>query len=507
MRTALLKARWLHGWLLTIVAGSVVTAMEAADTDAAAKIPFHAQGEKAGEPTQNSIILLTRLTAVEKGEIERDVPGLDGRARFELAETPDFKSPRMTPWGEATKDNDHIVKQAVTGLEPGRDYWYRVHITDASGEGKRVGPTRSFKTAPLANQRRNVRFAVITGQGYATRDNDRGHVAYHGIDKLGIDFIALTGDTVYYDGPAGGIPKGPLAVGSQDITGSWPRSAEIVERDDRRRSQALAAQTLARHVCAADPARVLREVRRLLADGRPRLPQRRLVGALRARPVRFSPAKSGSRTDVPHGSLGHGSANLALGRAAISRQAEQPATLWGREQFDWLVKSLAESDAVFKVIVSSSPVVGSARGGGYKTPPGSRTDNHGYPPFLEERKAFFDRVRESGVKDVYLVCGDRHAKYHTRGRQSRIHEFCCGSLSVKHGARGNYWPDQDVSGLVDVLHDLDLERTGGFLCVDVDVADETRRPTIAFTFHDPDGNKLDGWLFSNKIKVRERQLK
>ena len=169
------------------------------------------------------------------------------------------------------------------------------------------------------------------------------------------------------------------------------------------------------------------------------------------------------------------------------------------------MKSLAESDAVFKVLISPSPVVGSGRGGGYNPPPGSRSDNHGYPPFLEERKAFFDQIRESGVKDVYFVCGDRHAKYHNRGKESRIHEFCCGSLSVKHGARGNFWPDEDVSGLVDVLHDLDLNRTGGFLCVDVDIADEARRPTIEFTFHDPDGNKLDGWLFSNKVKLREEE--
>ncbi|MDP7304291.1 MAG: PhoD-like phosphatase N-terminal domain-containing protein, partial [Pirellulaceae bacterium] len=172
-----------------------------------AKVPFHAQGEKSGDPTQTSIILLTRLTAVEKGEIEQDVPGMDGRAHFEVSETPGFKASRMTPWVEATKDNDHTIKQTVTKLKSGRDYWYRVHITDVSGKGKRVGPARSFKTAPSADEQRNVRFAVITGQGYATRDNDRGHVTYHGIDKLGIDFIALTGDTVYYDGPAGGIPK------------------------------------------------------------------------------------------------------------------------------------------------------------------------------------------------------------------------------------------------------------------------------------------------------------
>ncbi len=132
-----------------------------ADSD---RVPFHAQGERAGNPTQDSVILLTRLTAVEEGEIECDVPGMDGRACFEISETPDFKDSRLTPWTEATKENDHTIKQTVTGLEPGRDYWYRVHITDASAGGERVGSARAFKTAPSADQPRNVRFVAITGR-------------------------------------------------------------------------------------------------------------------------------------------------------------------------------------------------------------------------------------------------------------------------------------------------------------------------------------------------------
>ena len=470
-----------------------------------AKVPFHAQGEKSGDPTQTSIILLTRLTAVEEGEIEQDVPGMDGRAHFEVSETPSFKASRMTPWVEAAKDNDHTIKQTVTKLKPGRDYWYRVHITDVSGKGKRVGPARSFKTAPSADEQRNVRFAVITGQGYATRDSDRGHVAYHGIDKLGIDFIALTGDTVYYDGPAGGIPKSlwpPGVESSREVHRAVRKLLNEMTDDNavlwlRKHWHAMYALPIQReffgkyagywemddHDYRSDDWSTHYKPGLLVFREQNPVPERTY------RTVRW----------------GKGLQIWFLEGREFRNKEIRPATLWGREQFGWLVKSLAESDAVFKVLVSPSPVVGSGRGGGYNPPPGSRSDNHGYPPFLEERQAFFDQIIESGVKDVYFVCGDRHAKYHNRGKKSRIHEFCCGSLSVKHGARGNFWPNEDVSGLVDVLHDLDLDRTGGFLCVDVDVADETRRPTIAFTFYDPDGNKLDGWLFSNKVKLRERK--
>jgi len=127
---------------------------------------------------------------------------------------------------------------------------------------------------------------------------------------------------------------------------------------------------------------------------------------------------------------------------------------------------------------------------------GPYSDNHTHSPFLEERAAFFNQIGERGVTDVYVICGDRHSKYHTRSKEYGIHEFCCGALSAKHGARGNSAPGEDKSGLVDLLHDLDLHRTGGFLCVEVNFADQNRKPTLMFTHYDPDGNKLAGWLFA-----------
>jgi hypothetical protein len=182
---------------------------------------------------------------------------------------------------------------------------------------------------------------------------------------------------------------------------------------------------------------------------------------------------------------------LLEGRECRNRKAKPP-TIWGREQFDWLVKSLAESDAVFKVLISPSPVVGS----GMHPTTGPYSDNHTHAPFLEERAAFFGQIRERGVTDLYVICGDRHSKYHTRSKEYGIHESCCGALSAKHGARGNFAPGEDKSGLVDLLHDPDPHRTGGFLCVEVNIANQDRKPTIVFTHYGAKGNKLAGWLFS-----------
>jgi len=489
-----MKKNVIHAVAVVALIGSVAMwpTLTPAKSNDSSRIPFHAQGEKAGDPTQDSVILLTRLTAVEEGEIECDVPGMDGRARFEISKTPDFKDSRMTPWANATNEKDHTIKQTVTGLKPGSDYCYRVHITDASAGGERVGPARAFKTAPSADQPRNVRFAAITGQGYQTRDDDRGHHAYLAMEKLGIDFIALTGDTVYYDGPAGGVPKSlwpPGVESSREVHRAVVKLLREMTDDEavlwlRKHWHAIYALPIQReffgqfagywevddHDYRTDNCSEYYKPGSIVFREQNPVPERTY------RTVRW-----GKGLQIW----------LLEGRELRNRNAEPP-TIWGREQFGWLVESLAESDAAFKVLISPSPIVGS----GMHPTDGPYSDNHTHEPFLAERAAFFNKITERGVTDLYVICGDRHSKYHTRSKEYGVHEFCVGALSAKHGARGNFAPAEDKSGLVDLLHDFDPNRTGGFLCVEVEFADQHRKPTLAFTHYDADGNKLAGWLFS-----------
>ena len=86
---------------------------------------FHAQGEMAGEVTQSSVILQSRLTSVSQ-LTEGDLPGIAGVARFELSERNDFRSARMTGWLTAQPENDFIVKVKVDDLKPATRYFYRL---------------------------------------------------------------------------------------------------------------------------------------------------------------------------------------------------------------------------------------------------------------------------------------------------------------------------------------------------------------------------------------------
>ena len=60
-------------------------------TPAPAAEIHHAQGEMAGEPTANSVLLQSRLTAIPGPELdaEGDVPGSSGVACFEWSESAD----------------------------------------------------------------------------------------------------------------------------------------------------------------------------------------------------------------------------------------------------------------------------------------------------------------------------------------------------------------------------------------------------------------------------------
>src|SRR5687767_11656483 len=71
-----------------------------------------AQGVLAGEVTAASVILQTRLTAVEK-LTDGDVAGAAGVARFEIALADSFANTRQTAWTNATAQGDFIVKAHV----------------------------------------------------------------------------------------------------------------------------------------------------------------------------------------------------------------------------------------------------------------------------------------------------------------------------------------------------------------------------------------------------------
>jgi alkaline phosphatase/alkaline phosphatase D len=156
-------------------------------------------------------------------------------------------------------------------------------------------------------------------------------------------------------------------------------------------------------------------------------------------------------------------------------------TLWGTRQHKWLKATLSQSDAVFKLLISPTPMVGPD---GY-----GKNDNHAnLAGFRYEREAFFSWLRESGLLEdnFYLICGDRHWQYHAID-PSGVEEFSVGTLVDANAVVGFFPGDEtssDPEGEIRHLYHPE-EAKGGFLNVSIDSKNHVAM--AKFSFYDVRG--------------------
>src|SRR5690606_11997475 len=117
-------------------------------------------------------------------------------------------------------------------------------------------------------------------------------------------------------------------------------------------------------------------------------------------------------------------------------------TIWGKPQREWLQRTLLESDAPFKFLISPTPMVG---------PDDLRKkDNHtDIGGFRHEGESSFTWARENGFlhEGLYRLCGGLQRQYHSI-HPSGFEEFSCGALvdansrlGVKPGDKKGTDPD------------------------------------------------------------------
>jgi alkaline phosphatase D len=110
-----------------------------------------AQGVASGDPAPDSVLLWTRASSAG---------GADAVAlTVEVAEDAAFTRVIASAPTRALAAADHTCRVLVGGLRPARTYWYR--FTTASGEGSRIGRTR---TAGAPDDPAPVRFSFVSCQ-------------------------------------------------------------------------------------------------------------------------------------------------------------------------------------------------------------------------------------------------------------------------------------------------------------------------------------------------------
>jgi alkaline phosphatase D len=139
-------------------------------------------GVASGEPLEHGIVLWTRVAAAAAaGRQELAV-------NWELAEDDGFK--RIVKKGSSVAPGHlgYSVHVEVSGLEPGRDYWYRFNT---AGESSATGHTR---TAPRASASPDTfRFAFVSCQNF-----EHGYfTAYRHLAAEDLDLVVHLGDYIY----------------------------------------------------------------------------------------------------------------------------------------------------------------------------------------------------------------------------------------------------------------------------------------------------------------------
>ncbi|NIJ11117.1 phosphodiesterase/alkaline phosphatase D-like protein [Saccharomonospora amisosensis] len=149
-------------------------------------------GVASGDPLPDGVVLWTRLAPDPLAEDGNGgMPREPFGVRYQVAEDEQFT--RIVARGavEATPELGHSVHPEITGLRPGREYFYRFFAGDA------VSPVGRTKTAPLPDSAvEEVRFGLASCQAWT----GGRYAAYRAMAADDLDFVVHVGDYIYEGG-------------------------------------------------------------------------------------------------------------------------------------------------------------------------------------------------------------------------------------------------------------------------------------------------------------------
>jgi alkaline phosphatase D len=202
----LARRRFLQG-ALALTAGHILAASRPAGAQVVpprfTAYPF-SLGVASGAPRPDSVVLWTRLAPEPLAQSsDGGMPPERVFVNWEVAEDEQFSRIVGKGRNHAVPELAHSVHAEVTGLQPGRWYWYRFI---AGGESSPVGRTR---TADLRTDR--LRFAFASCQQF-----EQGYFsAYSHMLNEDVDLVAFLGDYIYESSWGGNLVRrhaGPEAT-------------------------------------------------------------------------------------------------------------------------------------------------------------------------------------------------------------------------------------------------------------------------------------------------------
>lgn len=406
---------------------------------------------KGGKSSLIPVVMLPNNSTIDT--IEGAVPGAPGKVRV-LYRTAGESNWKATHWQAVDPQRDFTRQFSLSGLEAGAKYQLRVETSGEAESQKGQIIEGAFRTAPRAQEPKRVVFMVSTGQAYPDQDAPGGgYKIYPTMLKLDPDFFVHTGDILYYDD----LAKTPaLARWHWASMYSLPTNfqfhrqvASYFIKDDH--------DTWMNDCWPGMKTTFMGEF--TFEQGQAIFLEQMPMGERTWRTFRW-----GKDLQIW----------LVEGRDFRSPNTMRDGpdkTIWGKEQKEWFKRTVQESNASFRILISPTPLVGPDRE--------NKHDNHSNKDFQQEG----DELRKfiSRQKNMYVICGDRHWQYISVDQKTGVKEYSCGPASDKHA--GGWTNDMRFPE-----HKY-LNVIGGFLAGTVDRAEG--KPALAFRHYSVDGAILN----------------
>lgn len=391
--------------------------------------------------------------------VDGAIPGAPGQVRVRyLAKGSDQW--QQTEWVTVGSEQDYTHSFRLKHLAPGTRY--QVNVESRLEDGHNGATlTGEFGTAPAAGDAEPVSFVVSTCQAYIHQDSrEGGFKIYREMEKLHPDFFVQCGDFVYFD--------------------RMGKSLDLARWHFHR----MFSLPFIRQFHQVVPCYYMKDDHDTWMDDCYPQMESVFMGTFT-----FEQGKQLFREQLPMSELPYRTFRwgkdlqiwLVEGREFRSNNKDPDGpnkTIWGPEQMAWFKKSVSESDATFKILMSPTPIVGPDRD--------NKFDNHSNINWKHEGDIVRSFIAEQ--KNMFIVCGDRHWQFASEDLETGIREFSCGPASDEHAGG---WTNDEVRA---EHHYLNV--TGGFLGGFVEHQDG--KPTLTFRYYDVAGKPLYQETFNAK---------
>ncbi len=366
------------------------------------------------------------------------------------------------PWTIVDPEKNFTTQWKLQGIMPGIKYILAIEAR-ANADAKISDTIKgTFLTPPIAESSKDIDFCIVTCHDYLRRDDSlKGHQIYQAMLKNSPDFYVHTGDVEYYD------KQEPYALTEKLMRFKWNR---------------LFALPNQRHFFTQTTTYFMKDDHDTLSNDA--YPGRKYGTVSFERGLEIFDKEQFPSNEKPYKTIRWGKHLqiwLMEGRNFRSKNTVQDGpdkTIWGEEQKAWFFKTIKESDATFKLLISPTPILG----------PDSKNkrDNHANVNFVYEG----DQIRKfiNQYNNIIICNGDRHWQYVTHWENTNLWEFSCGAGTDEHAGG---WSNENKMP----VHRF-LRVKGGFL--KGRVFRENGITMLKFQHFDVKGNKVHEETFKKK---------